>query len=101
MFALSRSRMQSPQIIYRSRSPCFSASLAMWTFGLCLIQVGGFGHNRAEDEVCPCKDPMAPDADTCYQPVCEPGYYRCCATCHMSTCVGQTSMVFSKRGIAE
>eukprot|EP00746_Dinoflagellata_sp_MGD_P165180 gnl/MRDRNA2_/MRDRNA2_94300_c0_seq1.p1 gnl/MRDRNA2_/MRDRNA2_94300_c0~~gnl/MRDRNA2_/MRDRNA2_94300_c0_seq1.p1 ORF type:complete len:274 (+),score=32.92 gnl/MRDRNA2_/MRDRNA2_94300_c0_seq1:48-869(+) len=100
MFALSRSRMQWPQTICRSPS-CISTSLAICIFGLHWIQVGGFGHNRAEDEICPCKDPMAPESDTCYQPVCEPGYYRCCATCHMSTCVGHTAMVFSKRGIAE
>jgi len=63
--------------------------------------VGGFGHNRQEDEVCPCKDPMNPDGDTCYQPICPAGYYKCCATCSMSTCVGYVKMEYSKRGIAE
>jgi len=76
-------------------------ALAICCFGLFVVHVCGFGHGRPEDEICPCKDPMAPDTDTCYQPVCEAGYYKCCATCHMSTCVGLTDMVMSKRGIAE
>jgi len=99
MFALSRTRMESPHAIHRPSR--MTASLAMWCFGLRMIHVGGFGHNRAEDEICPCKDPAAPESDTCYQPVCEKGYYKCCATCAMSTCVGHVNMAYSKRGIAE
>lgn len=97
MFALSS--MQSPHMIHRQ--PRIFTPLVMWSFGFCLMHVSGFGHNRASDDVCQCKDPMSPNSGTCYQPVCEIGYYKCCANCHMSTCVGHTEMVYSRRGVAE
>lgn len=48
---------------------------------------------------CPCQDPLR--ADRCYQPVCPPGYYKCCATCSEATCYGSAKMYLSWRGLPE
>lgn len=62
-----------------------------------------FGHDTNEEaENCPCRDPMRPDdEESCYMPVCDPGYYKCCSECDVSTCVGEVTMTMSRRGILE
>lgn len=50
-------------------------------------------------EDCACKDPL--EKDKCYQPVCPPGYFKCCATCKEAACFGAIKMYLSWRGIPE
>jgi len=48
---------------------------------------------------CQCQDPVT--GNGCYEPVCPPGYFRCCASCGTSTCFGTQPMQLSWRGIRE
>lgn len=48
---------------------------------------------------CSCSDPLG--RDTCYQPVCPPGYYKCCSTCKEASCYGTKQMYLSWRGLPE
>eukprot|EP00747_Dinoflagellata_sp_TGD_P163095 gnl/TRDRNA2_/TRDRNA2_181423_c0_seq1.p1 gnl/TRDRNA2_/TRDRNA2_181423_c0~~gnl/TRDRNA2_/TRDRNA2_181423_c0_seq1.p1 ORF type:complete len:271 (-),score=35.06 gnl/TRDRNA2_/TRDRNA2_181423_c0_seq1:141-953(-) len=49
---------------------------------------------------CVCQDPFRGEG-SCYEPVCGPGYYKCCVTCRESTCYGKLDMELSYRGIRE
>lgn len=50
-------------------------------------------------EECACMDPIR--EDVCYQPVCPPGFYKCCATCKEASCYGSAKMYLSWRGLEE
>lgn len=49
---------------------------------------------------CPCSDPVK-GGDTCYEPVCAAGYYKCCASCSASVCSNFDEMEISWRGVEE
>eukprot|EP00929_Paragymnodinium_shiwhaense_P061460 TRINITY_DN30698_c0_g1_i1.p1 TRINITY_DN30698_c0_g1~~TRINITY_DN30698_c0_g1_i1.p1 ORF type:complete len:277 (-),score=52.30 TRINITY_DN30698_c0_g1_i1:110-940(-) len=56
-----------------------------------------------KEYTCPtsvCNDPQQGEG-FCYEPVCPPGYYRCCATCQEAQCYGSMEMDISWRGIRE
>jgi len=50
------------------------------------------------DNSCKCRHPIRKDA--CYEPVCPEGYFKCCATCELSTCASQGAL-YSYRGVRE
>jgi len=66
-------------------------------------QDNGAFDEEEEEEPCECFHPLDPDGlkDTCYEPVCPPGYYKCCATCKEASCYGSIDMVMSNRGMPE
>ncbi|CAJ1350153.1 unnamed protein product [Effrenium voratum] len=54
-----------------------------------------------DSQPCPCPDPIYGE-DICYEPVCPPGYFRCCATCYEAPCYGlKKDLELSWRGIYE
>ena len=61
--------------------------------------------NLNEECTCPC----VPDRDglcqyrsgLCYEPVCPPGTYLCCASCRFSACARNSERTISTRGIRE
>mgnify|MGYP002804159069 FL=1 len=54
-----------------------------------------------DSEPCGCPDPIY-GSDICYEPVCPPGYFRCCATCYEAPCYGlKKDLELSWRGIYE
>jgi len=57
------------------------------------------GARSTVSDVCAYSDPL--DPDRCYEPVCPPGYYRCCATCQVAQCYSTAHMNLSWRGIEE
>lgn len=50
------------------------------------------------DNSCKCRHPIRKGA--CYEPVCPEGYFKCCATCELSTCASQGAL-YSYRGVRE
>eukprot|EP00928_Gymnodinium_smaydae_P006473 TRINITY_DN1229_c0_g1_i2.p1 TRINITY_DN1229_c0_g1~~TRINITY_DN1229_c0_g1_i2.p1 ORF type:complete len:272 (+),score=40.17 TRINITY_DN1229_c0_g1_i2:29-844(+) len=61
--------------------------------------VGTIGPRPSAESQTPCDDPATGKAG--YEPVCPPGYYKCCATCLQATCYGTQPMQISWRGIPE
>ena len=64
----------------------------MRRLGLCILgqvagQVAPAAPRPTDSEPCGCPDPIY-GADICYEPVCPPGYFRCCATCYEAPCYG-------------
>ncbi|CAE7623315.1 unnamed protein product [Symbiodinium sp. CCMP2456] len=54
-----------------------------------------------DSQPCACPDPIYGN-DICYEPVCPPGYFRCCATCYEAPCYGlKKDLQLSWRGIYE
>lgn len=49
---------------------------------------------------CSCEDPIG-GPGTCYEPVCPPGYFKCCATCKISHCASTGGLQYSWRGLPE
>lgn len=52
------------------------------------------------EDLCTCDDPTG-RGSTCYEPVCPPGYFKCCVTCKEAPCFGSTKLAISWRGIPE
>lgn len=48
-----------------------------------------------------CAEPLSGEEEGSYEPVCPPGYFRCCSTCKFSTCDGSDPMEISWAGRRE
>jgi len=48
---------------------------------------------------CDCQDPEG--GDSCYEPVCPPGYFKCCASCKAAPCYSTQMTLLSWRGLPE
>ncbi|CAE8591873.1 unnamed protein product, partial [Polarella glacialis] len=53
-----------------------------------------------DSQPCACADPIY-GADVCYEPVCPPGYFKCCFACAEAKCKNMVALELSWRGELE
>eukprot|EP00928_Gymnodinium_smaydae_P006472 TRINITY_DN1229_c0_g1_i1.p1 TRINITY_DN1229_c0_g1~~TRINITY_DN1229_c0_g1_i1.p1 ORF type:complete len:272 (+),score=35.63 TRINITY_DN1229_c0_g1_i1:55-870(+) len=95
----------SPFLFLVQRHGCFISHRMAPVLTLLLVAprwrvaTGTVGPRPSAESQTPCDDPATGASG--YEPVCPPGYYKCCASCLQATCYGTQPMEISWRGIPE